>query len=286
MKLRRKTSNPGDQPRVARRSIDASARAPVRGRGIQSIEVGGHLLQVLAGTAQPMMLRDLAQAARMPAGQAHTYLVSFRKLGLVDQDSIGRCRLGPFALKLGLAYLQGWRPYRIADETIERFAAELDLTTSITIWGTAGPTVMRLQGSSHQLHANVRAGTIFKLTATATGRLFSALLPSAVVEPLLRAELAETVGTGRPLQAMAIAELEADWSAIRVTGFAATEGRPVPGINAVSAPVLDGDGRMPLAITLIGPPDALPCRPDCSQVKALLAHTRALSQRLGWGTDV
>jgi DNA-binding IclR family transcriptional regulator len=40
-------------------------------RGIQSIEVGGTLLQALAAQGRPMALSDLARAAGMPPGRAH-----------------------------------------------------------------------------------------------------------------------------------------------------------------------------------------------------------------------
>ena len=51
--------------------------------GIQSVEVGYALLDVLAHSPGPMMLRDLAAAAHMSAAKAHRYLVSFQRLGLV-----------------------------------------------------------------------------------------------------------------------------------------------------------------------------------------------------------
>src|SRR5258708_36926308 len=96
------------------------------GRGIQSIEIGGRLLARLADAAPPMMLRDLAEAAGMPPGQAHAYLVIFRKLELVEQDPLtGRYRLGPFALHLGLARLRGAQPYEIAGEAIGRLVDAL-----------------------------------------------------------------------------------------------------------------------------------------------------------------
>ena len=76
-------------------------------RGIQSIEVGGTLLQALAAQGRPMALSDLARAAGMPPGRAHPYLVSFGKIGLVKQDSTtGHYWLGPTAIQLGLLSLQ------------------------------------------------------------------------------------------------------------------------------------------------------------------------------------
>ena len=55
-------------------------------RGIQSVEVGGQLLRALADGDGPMMLRDLARNAGMSAAKAHPYLVSFMRIGLVEQD--------------------------------------------------------------------------------------------------------------------------------------------------------------------------------------------------------
>ena len=54
-------------------------------RGIQSIEVGGQLLLALAHQGQPMALKDLARDAGMSPAKAHPYLVSFGKLGLIEQ---------------------------------------------------------------------------------------------------------------------------------------------------------------------------------------------------------
>ena len=72
--------------------------------GIQSVEVGFALLQVLAQGPGAWMLRDLAARAGMPAAKAHRYLVSFQRLGLVVQDSrTTRYDLGPAALQLGLS---------------------------------------------------------------------------------------------------------------------------------------------------------------------------------------
>ena len=74
--------------------------------GIQSVEVGFALLDGLARSAGPLMLRDLAATAGMSAAKAHRYLVSFQRLQLVVQDaSSTRYDLGPAALKLGLASL-------------------------------------------------------------------------------------------------------------------------------------------------------------------------------------
>ena len=51
-------------------------------QGIQSIEVGFRLLSVLSGANRPMMLRDIAKGAGMPAAKAHRYMISFMRIGI------------------------------------------------------------------------------------------------------------------------------------------------------------------------------------------------------------
>jgi hypothetical protein len=94
-------------------------------RGIQSIEVGVPLLRVLADHGAPMMLRDLAIAAGMPAAKAHRYLVSLVRTGLVMQDSLsGRYDLGHFALELGLACIARLDPVRMANPVLDALGEE------------------------------------------------------------------------------------------------------------------------------------------------------------------
>jgi len=253
----------------------------VNGRSIQSVEVGGRLLAALAGAIVPMMLRDLAAAARMPAGKAHAYLVSFRKLGLVEQDASGRYKLGPFALDIGLARLRGAEPYQIASEAIMGLAQELDLSVAITVWGTYGPTVVRIQEASHQIHVNVRPGTVFGLSTTATGKVFAAFMPATLVNPLIKAELGAS-RHGRTGKTHGIARLTRELATIRDRGVASTKGRPIPGINALSAPVFDHSGQMQLAVTLMGPATTVNAAIDGAQSQALLRFTRRLSEELGF----
>ena len=256
----------------------------VVGRGVQSIEVGGRLLQALVAFGQPAMLRDLAQAAGLAPAQAHAYLLSFRKLQLVEQDEVsGRYALGPFALEMGLARMRSAHPLRMASQAGAEFAAETGLMVTIAVWGTHGPTIIQVQESNQAIHVNLRAGSVYTITGTATGQLFAAFMPPALIRPLLEEELQGTGGTKRKVgRATSEARLERDIAAIRALGYSTTEGVPVPGINAISAPVFDHMGQMQLAITAIGNEDMLDCGPESPQAGAVLALARRLSSELGY----
>ena len=108
--------------------------------GIQSIEVGFRLLDVLTHEPRAMMLRDLAQRAGMSPAKAHRYLVSFLRLGLVSQDPVsGRYELGGFALQMGLARLARIDGVKLARIALTALRDRLDQTVGIAVWGNQGP---------------------------------------------------------------------------------------------------------------------------------------------------
>jgi DNA-binding IclR family transcriptional regulator len=238
-------------------------------RGIQSIEVGGRLLQALAGRGTPMALKDLAQTAAMTPAKAHPYLVSFAKLGLVEQDQItGRYGLGPFALQLGLIGLAQQDPVRLALPVVEQLAQQLGHTVAVAVWGDAGPVIVRVAESPAAIHVVMRHGTVLSLTGTASGWLFGAYLDEATVSPL------------RP-RSMPRAEWNEEVAQVRQRGLARAVNRVVEGVAAMSAPVFDVRGRIVLGLTAIGPTASFDTRWEGEVAQALRGAAQALSQSLG-----
>lgn len=261
---------------------DGADARPGKGRGVQSVEIGGRLLGLLAAGSQPMMLRDLAQAAELTPGQAHAYMTSLRKLDMVEQDASGRYRLGPFALHLGLARLRATDPYKLASEAVVGLAEQLNLMVAVTVWGTHGPTIVLVQESSNYIHANVRAGGMFTVTGTATGKVFAAYLPPQLVAPVVEEELRAAQKGWREVGALSGKALEQEVGKVRRDGIAATTDLPVPGISALSAPIFNHSGHLQLAITIIGPTPKIDVTLSGPHAAALRDFTRDLSARLGY----
>lgn len=253
----------------------------IAGRGIQSIVVGGRVLAVMAEAGRPLMLRDIAQGAQVSSAQAHAYLVSFRKFGMVEQSASGRYELGPFALQLGLARMRSVDALRLSREAVPRLAAELGLMVTVTVWGSFGATVVQVQEAVDQVHVNLRAGAVYSVRGTATGRIFAAFLSAPTVEAHLQAE--RRLGTvGQRIGADPVEDFAAEIAQTRRRFYATAIGSPIPGINAISAPVFDHTGQIQLAITLIGPADAVDTAPDSPHLARLTEFTTNLSRELGY----
>ena len=269
---------------MAKREPDMTGEAGAdTGRGVQAIEAGGRLLTAMVEAGRPGMLRDIASAAGMTPAQAHAYLRSFRKLDLVEQDGdTGRYRLGPFALQLGMARIRSYDPLRMAGNAAVDLAAELGLMVAILVWGTHGPTVIQVQEGADQVHVNVRAGNVFSITGTASGSVFATYLPEKVIAERVRGELREGSHTQRIGAPTSHEALAAEIAKVRARGYATIESRPIPGVNALSAPVFDWTGQLQLVITLIGPDGALPITEGSEQAAVLLSYSQRLSTQLGY----
>ena len=247
-------------------------------RGIQSVEVGGQLLVALVEQGAPMLLRELAQKAGMTSAKAHPYLVSFGNIGLIQQDPVsGRYELGPFALQMGLISLQLLDPVKIAIPEIAALSERIGHTVALAVMGNNGPTIVHLNESHHPIHVKMRTGTVVSTLHTATGRVFSAYLPSGVVDRLVGRELAEAGAGMRP----AARKMEQVLAEVRLHGMARSIGEPTAGIHALSAPVFDHLGNIALAITAIGPAGTLDASWDSETAHEIRQCAMRISSRLG-----
>jgi len=242
---------------------------PREQRAVQSIEVGGRLLLALSQQPGPLTLKDLAAQADLPASRAHPYLVSFSKLGLIEQQADGLYALGPAALQLGLSCLQ-------------RLAARTDQSVIIALWGNMGPTVVRMVEARQPLHVNMRAGTVMSVLGTATGRAFAAVLPRKILEEALAGPMGRFSAVDQVGAQSLDAELRSAQAEMQAHGVTRALGRPIPSVNAFSAAALDHEGQVALVITALGHADRFDAAWDSAMAVAVREAAAEVSRRLGF----
>jgi DNA-binding IclR family transcriptional regulator len=258
--------------------IDGEARGQ---RAVQSIEVGGRLLLALAERREPMTLKDLAAAAGLPASRAHPYLVSFGKLGLVEQDAAtGQYALGAAALQLGLSCLAQLDPLKAATPVADALARASGHAVALAVWGNFGPTVVRMIEAVQPLHVSMRVGTVMSLLGTATGRAFAAVVPFATLERSHARPLGDE-SAARPLLARDDATLRQIVDEYRRHGVARAVGRPIPGVNAFSAVAFDHEGQPAIVVTALGHQDTFPSAWNSDIAEAVRHAAAEITRRLG-----
>ena len=259
--------------------------APKQRQGIQSIEVGTRLLRALAANGRPMMLRDVARNAGMPAAKAHRYLVSFMRMGLVEQDAnSGRYDLGEFSLELGLASLARLDPVRLAGPVLDDLCEQIGETVALAMWGNRGATCVRWVEAGGPVTVTLRTGVVLSLTSSATGLAFAAFYRSPYLKKMLDAELQATAAARDTAPAPLLSALTEQLDEIRRHGIARASGSFTPGINGFSAPVFDYTGHMVAAITSLGIVGSFDLDWHSSMAQATRDAAATLSRRLGHGS--
>ena len=273
--------------------IPLPARLPPQRAGIQSVEVGFGLLQVLAQAQGPLMLRDLAARAGMSAAKAHRYLVSFQRLALVMQDSGStRYDLGPAALKLGLACLSRLDSVKLARQRMAPLMEQVGQTLALAVWGNQGPTMVHWQASPQAITVNLRLGDVMPLLSSATGLCFAAFMDMrhpARPHPthnrltqLLEEALAGQPKPGHPDVPGTMAEVAPVLENARSRGRARAVNTLLPGVAGFCAPVFDADGHLALGMVALGSLATFDTAWDGAVAVPLKAAAVQLSDELGF----
>lgn len=254
--------------------------------GIQSVEVGFALLDVLAQAPGPLMLRDLASAAGMSAAKAHRYLVSFQRLNLVVQDANTRYELGPATLRLGLATLSRLDAVKLARERLPTLMDQTGHTLALAVWGNRGPTLVHWQETPLAMPVSLRLGDVMPLLSSATGRCFAAFIghggAADKAQPMIEAELALARKLGRSDLPSTPAQVQAMLSESRAQGLGRVVNVLLPGISGLCAPVFDADGHLVLGVVSLGSSATLDVDWQGQVASALRAFAGQLSADLGW----
>jgi DNA-binding IclR family transcriptional regulator len=252
--------------------------------GIQSLEAGARVLKAAAQFPRGAALKDIAQASELSASQAHRYLASWIRAGLMRQDAkSGAYCLAEGAIQIGLAALRADDSMHRAEQHLRTLVDTTGQTGMLAVWSEAGPVCVRWIRGNALVGTDAGLGSVFPLLGSAVGRVFAAHLPNRLVESLARKELSEEqneLGDERTLAA-----LKKNQQTVSTNGYALSKGHLVRGINAIAAPVFDWQNQIASGLALILPKDLWEKQPDhwleIVQRTAQLASTGALTSSQG-----
>src|SRR4051812_823285 len=147
-------------------------RHPKR-RGIQSIDTGIRLLEVMEKSDGPLALKELSAKADMDPSGAHRYLASFVRCGLVRQEADSRYDFGPLALHMGLAAVRRLDPVQLIEQALPALVAETGYTALLTVWSNRGPPVVHGQRPRNPSATNLALGSVLPIPRPAPARCWS-----------------------------------------------------------------------------------------------------------------
>lgn len=216
------------------------------GHFVQSLERGLSVIRAFDADHVELTLSDVARATGLTRAAARRFLLTLVDLGYVRFD--GRLfRLTPRVLELGYAYLSGLSLPEIAQPQLERLAARVHESTSVSVLdGTEIVYVARVP-VSRIMTVGINLGTRFPAHATSMGRvLLAGLTPEDLSARLAGTELdRSTPGTitdpGR---------LRAELDQVRERGFALVDQELEEGLRSIAVPLHDRHRRVVAAMNV------------------------------------
>ena len=219
--------------------------APRDSSTLQSVERACAVLEYLAACDEPQTASQVSRALLIERTAAHRLLRSLRKSGIVWSERQGMYSIGPRALAIGMSYVEQMQVRRIALPYLMELSFEYtEYPWSIVLAVFDGKDVLlveRLWNPRTPLNSLIEIGGKMPVDRTAAGWAYLATLTdedaTAIVGPPRFEEI-------RP-------KLE---QARRSSGLAFASGELQPGIDALSAPIIDSSGRV-VALVIVGGTD-------------------------------
>jgi IclR family transcriptional regulator, pca regulon regulatory protein len=213
---------------------------------VQSLERGLAVVRAFSEEEPELTLSDVARRTGLTRAAARRFLLTLTDLGYVRTD--GKLfALTPRVLELGYAYLSSLSLPEIAEPHLERLAAEVRESSSVSVLDGDDIVYVGRVPTSRIMRVSINVGTRFPAHATSMGRVLLAALPEADLDAYLtRAEL-------RPLTPHTItdpAALRAELDRIRTQGWALVDQELEEGLRSVAAPVRGREGRVVAAVNV------------------------------------
>jgi IclR family pca regulon transcriptional regulator len=213
---------------------------------VQSLERGLTVIRAFGEDHPELTLSEVAERAGLNRAAARRFLLTLVDLGYVRTDG-RRFSLSPRVLELGYAYLSGLGLPEIAEPHLERLAAEVHESSSVSVLDGDDIVYVGRVPTSRIMRVAINVGTRFPAHATSMGRVQLAALP----EPELDAYLARA--DRRQLTAHTITdetELRRELGLIRTQGWALVDQELEEGLRSVAAPIHDRGGRVVAAVNV------------------------------------
>ncbi len=250
-----------------------------RPQGVEAVDVAVQLLRTILASDRPLRLKEIEQASGIASAKAYRYLVSLVNGGLVQRVDHHRYDFGLMAWQIAQRAAHRSDLIAMLDPLLHEFAEAQQVTCGLGLPVDRKVTMVRWHQPDGPITISLKPGLQAPYTTSSTGMVYAAWLTRLQTEPLVRAELAQQ-GNDTP------AALEAYYQQlnhIRDIGMAQGLGLRIPGLDSLSAPVFDREGKVAFVVTAVGYSPSFDASLEGPTAHALRAFAGRLTAMQGGG---
>lgn len=240
---------------------------------VQSVERALDLINVIVDAQRPLSIAELSQVMGLAPSTIHRILQTLTTKGYIHQDpSTKRYDIGPEIVEISRSlYLR----YDLVRRVRPYLQDLIDLTGETAhlaeLYGTSAMYLSQLEPLS-MVRMFTTPGSVAPLYCSDVGKLFLADLPPSRVDDIVRKTglRPRTPHTITDPERLALALQD-----VRAQGYAEDDEEREIGVRCLSAPILNGAGKVIAAIGIAGPSG----RVLKERVPELSGYVRAVAQR-------
>lgn len=252
---------------------------PVRGEGLQAVNMALQILEHLAAQRGAMGVTELARVMQTTKSRMHRHLRTLIEGGYVVQSlESEKYRIGSRLLTLGRTVAEHFDLARTAREEMRDLRDRVGQSVVLSRAEPSGALVLETLPGREAIEIVVKPGSLLTLHCTAQGKVTLAYAEPALRERVLLSRL--DIRTPDTITDPEV--LRAELALIRERGWATAAGESLVGVNALAAPIFAGGGVMVGSLAILGSVQFIRQQPSEEQVRMVLRSTARISARLGF----
>lgn len=232
MQQKKKTGRAGEQAQAAEFSLTVS-------RALR-------ILSMFSPTRPQLGLAEIARDTRLSKPSVLRFMQSLLMHGYIEQDEqTKKYRPGVETFRIG-SLVGGWRPRTIALPVMRSLAEDTGFTTYLSVRRVDRMVVMASVDGRGPLRFSIPLGTTIPVHSTSSGQAALSVMEDAEIIDLLRdTKIARTTQTAPATLPQVMERIRQ----VRSQGYALSWEMTSPGVGSVSAPVVDGEGKLAAVLT-------------------------------------
>ncbi|MGH2404460.1 MAG: IclR family transcriptional regulator [bacterium] len=243
------------------------------------MERAARVLRALAADGESLRLSDLSLQLGVSKSTLSDLLATLEHLGFVERDGDARTfRLGYGLLELANAVLRRLDLRQVARPYLTRLQNQIGETAVLHVPDGDGALIVDRVESDHQLKVVAPVGHRLPPLAGSVAKVFAAQLPDRELTALLRTH---PLRAFTPRAITSPQRYHREVADARRLGYAIDDEEYLPGVRAVSAPVLGSAGRAVATVTVVGSSVRLSDARMRQAATSLLEAAGETSRRLG-----
>jgi len=245
---------------------------------VQSVDRALLVLEILAKLGQAGVT-EIAAELGVHKSTVSRLIAVLESRGYVEQVSgRGKYRLGFSIARLARASSGHLDLVKLSQDVCDSLAAEVGETTNLAVLDADRIINIAEAIGPAEITLRTWVGQSCPAHATSSGKVLLAGLDAADV----RVRLASVLESFTENTVVKIADLQRELATARERGWASVAEELEVGLNAVAAPVHDGNAQVIAALSVSGPSYRMDPAQFDEAAKQTIAAADAISRRLGW----